>query len=421
MVLVDVSGSMHDRIKGERRRKIEAAQAAAIDLVGAFTRYATAHPDTPVLVGVHEFSARAGAPAAREVIPLGRPNPLTAGDAIRAMKTGGGTPIGEAMAVARLALDRSGLKRRHLLVVTDGENTDGADPALVASVLEKQPEEVKALALLRRLRRRRRGVRAGQERGRAAAAGEERRRAGRDVRRAAERSHPRRGAAHDARKAAHAVTEEKTRVFITGGTGYIGRRLIPVLQQQGCRCGRWSGRLGAQAAAGCEVVVGNPLDRSTFEDAIEPYSAFVQLVGVPHPSPAKAQQFYDIDLVSARASIDAAAARQVDHFVYVSVAQPAPIMKAYQLSRAIAEGHLAQSGLTCSVIRPWYVLGPGHRWPIVLKPFYWIAERRASSAPALRLGLVTIDQMVATLALVVAAPPRTSRILTVPDIRRASL
>ena len=60
------------------------------------------------------------------------------------MKAGGGTPIGEAMAVARLALDRSGLKRRHLLVVTDGENTDGPDPALVASVLEKQPEEAKA-------------------------------------------------------------------------------------------------------------------------------------------------------------------------------------------------------------------------------------------------------------------------------------
>jgi Mg-chelatase subunit ChlD len=144
VVLVDVSGSMHDRIKGERRRKIEAAQAAAIDLVGAFARYAAAHPDTPVVVGVHEFSARAGTPPAREVIPLGAPNPLTSTDAIRNMKTGGGTPIGDAMAIARLALDRSGLKRRHLLVVTDGENTDGADPALVASVLEKQPEEAKA-------------------------------------------------------------------------------------------------------------------------------------------------------------------------------------------------------------------------------------------------------------------------------------
>ncbi len=144
VVLVDVSGSMHDRIKGERRRKIEAAQAAAVDLVGAFARYAAAHPDTPVLVGVHEFSARSGAPAAREIVPLARPDPLSATNAIHAMKTGGGTPIGESMAVARLALDRSGLKRRHLLVVTDGENTDGPDPALVAAVLEKQPEEAKA-------------------------------------------------------------------------------------------------------------------------------------------------------------------------------------------------------------------------------------------------------------------------------------
>jgi len=219
------------------------------------------------------------------------------------------------------------------------------------------------------------------------------------------------------------VSEEKTRVFIAGGTGYIGRRLIPVLRRQGCMVTALV-RAGSEGKLppGCQVVVGNPLDRTSFEGAIEPYSTFVQLVGVPHPSPAKAQQFYDIDLASARASIDAAAARQVDHFVYVSVAQPAPIMKAYQLSRAIAEGHLAHSGLTSSVLRPWYVLGPGHRWPIVLTPFYWIAERRTSSrAAALRLGLVTIDQMVATLALVVAAPPRTSRILTVPDIRRASL
>jgi uncharacterized protein YbjT (DUF2867 family) len=212
-------------------------------------------------------------------------------------------------------------------------------------------------------------------------------------------------------------------VFITGGTGYVGRRLIPVLQAQGCTV-RALVRAGSERRLppGCEVVVGDALDRATFERAVEPDSTFVQLVGVPHPSPAKAKQFYAVDLVSARASIDAAAARGVDHFVYVSVAQPAPIMKAYQLSRAIAEGHLAQSGLTCTIVRPWYVLGPGHRWPVVLKPFYWIAERRRSTrAAALRLGLVTIDQMVATLSLVVAAPPKVTRIVTVPEIRRVSL
>ena len=144
VVLVDVSGSMHDRIKGERRRKIEAAQEAATDLVGAFQRYAAAHADTPVVVGVYEFSRRASEPSARTVVPIGPPNAAGAGTAIRRMKTGGGTPIGDAMVEARLALDRTGLKRRHLLVVTDGENTDGSDPAVVARVLERQKDDIRA-------------------------------------------------------------------------------------------------------------------------------------------------------------------------------------------------------------------------------------------------------------------------------------
>ena len=144
VVLVDVSGSMHDRIAGEGRRKLEAAQQAARDLVGAFARYAAAHKDQTVEVGVYEFSARSGEPAARPVVPIGPPNPVAAGRAIAAMKARGGTPIGDAMVDARLALDRTGLARRHLLVVTDGENTDGYDPALVARVLEQQKDEQRA-------------------------------------------------------------------------------------------------------------------------------------------------------------------------------------------------------------------------------------------------------------------------------------
>ena len=45
---------------------------------------------------------------------------------------------------------------------------------------------------------------------------------------------------------------------------------------------------------------------------------------------------------------------------------------------------------------PWYVLGPGHRWPYLLLPMYKLMELLPSTrAGATRLGLVTLEQMFA--------------------------
>ena len=176
-----------------------------------------------------------------------------------------------------------------------------------------------------------------------------------------------------------------------------------------------------KAPRGCDIVVGSPFDPATFAQGIAPADTFVQLVGVPHPSPSKAQQFQEIDLRSARASVDAARTASIDHFVYVSVAQPAPVMKAYQAARAEAERGLAASGVRHTVVRPWYVLGPGHRWPYALLPMYWLMERLpATRESARRLGLVTLEQMVNALVHAVEHPPATSRIVEVPEIRNAT-
>jgi Mg-chelatase subunit ChlD len=147
VVLVDVSGSMNDRVRdadGERRRKIAIARRAALDLVKSFEAYARAHAAETVSVGVYEFSARDGQPAARVVIAPGPPDAAAAAERLETMKPRGGTPIGEAMIDARRALDATGLKRRHLLVVTDGENTDGVAPADVVRVMERQDEQTRA-------------------------------------------------------------------------------------------------------------------------------------------------------------------------------------------------------------------------------------------------------------------------------------
>jgi uncharacterized protein YbjT (DUF2867 family) len=107
--------------------------------------------------------------------------------------------------------------------------------------------------------------------------------------------------------------------------------------------------------------------------------------------------------------------------VYVSVAQPAPVMRAYQEVRRQAEDTLVASGLTRTVLRPWYVLGPGHRWPYALLPLYAVLEKLPSTRDsARRLGLVTRRQMVAALINAVENPPPRERLIEVPEIRRQS-
>jgi uncharacterized protein YbjT (DUF2867 family) len=211
------------------------------------------------------------------------------------------------------------------------------------------------------------------------------------------------------------------KVFVAGGTGYIGRRLIPALLERGHRV-RVLVRRGSESKspAGSETVVGDPFDRRTFADTLTGCDTFVQMVGVPHPSPRKARQFVEIDLRSALESIEAARAAKIAHFVYVSVAQPAPVMIAYQQTRRQAEDALAAAGLVRTIIRPWYVLGPGHRWPYALLPVYRLLEHLPPTREsARRLGLVTLPQMIRALVHAVEHPPAIERIVDVPGIRQA--
>jgi uncharacterized protein YbjT (DUF2867 family) len=212
-------------------------------------------------------------------------------------------------------------------------------------------------------------------------------------------------------------------VFITGGTGYIGSRLIPRLLNRGHRVSslvrpQSQGKL----PAGCDVVTGNALAAASYQDRVRPATTFVQLVGVAHPSPAKAAEFRSIDLVAGREAVAAASFAGIRHFVYVSVAQPAPMMKAYLEVRAECEAAIRSSGMHATILRPWYVLGPGHRWPYLLMPAYWLFEKLpATRDGAQRLGLVTLEQMLQALTSAIASPAPNVRVLGVPQIREGSL
>jgi hypothetical protein len=80
---------------------------------------------------------------------------------------------------------------------------------------------------------------------------------------------------------------------------------------------------------------------------------------------------------------------------------------------------IRESGMNATFIRPFYVLGPGHRWPYVVMPAFWIFGMIPSMrAGAERLMPVTLKQTLCALVESIENPCAGICILEAPQIRR---
>jgi Mg-chelatase subunit ChlD len=127
-ILLDTSGSMRDAAPGDTKPKSLVAQQALEAMLDATDAFLARRPDFPVKIGVFTFSSSVR--ELRPILPYDRA-------AIRSVlanlpRAGGGTAIGEALYEARPELYRAGVIRKYLLVITDGDNTSGRTPELVA-------------------------------------------------------------------------------------------------------------------------------------------------------------------------------------------------------------------------------------------------------------------------------------------------
>jgi uncharacterized protein YbjT (DUF2867 family) len=212
-------------------------------------------------------------------------------------------------------------------------------------------------------------------------------------------------------------------IFISGATGYLASALIPKLLMRGHRVYALV-RPGSEkkVRVGCINVVGDAFDGKSFAAWVPEGCTYVHLLGAPRPAPWKGKQFRAIDLPSIKASLTAAVAAKASHFVYVSVAHPAPVMNAYIEVRKKGEAAIRATGLAATILRPWYVLGPSHRWPLALLPFYSLFGKFSGAREATRrLGLVTIEEMTTALLWTIEYDPTGVRVLGVPEIKNLSI
>lgn len=106
--------------------------------------------------------------------------------------------------------------------------------------------------------------------------------------------------------------------------------------------------------------------------------------------------------------------------LYLSVAmEPSGLMNKFQETKRKAENCIKASGIPFVFIRPWYVLGPGHRWPYLLMPIYKILEwLPATRKKAKAFGLITIDQMLNCIKYLLDNPELKTITFEIEDIKK---
>lgn len=211
-------------------------------------------------------------------------------------------------------------------------------------------------------------------------------------------------------------------MFVAGGTGYMGQKLISRLLERGHQV-RALVRSGSEKKlpAGCTPILGNALDGASYAPpnragrhvrAIGGRGAFQsrESGGVPTGRSSRRIRSRGSGEVGGDSPFclpERGASRAHDARLHCGAV-------------GVRGGHRIR-GIECdAILRPWYVLGPRHWWPYLLLPMYKLAELVPSTREgAPRLGLVTLEQMTSALMVAVENPAQGRRIVTVPEIRAA--
>ena len=138
-------------------------------------------------------------------------------------------------------------------------------------------------------------------------------------------------------------------VFLTGATGYMGRRLAAELVRRGHEVTALA-RHGSQAKlhSGCVVAIGDALSATSYRERVPKGCTFVHLVGVAHSIPAKTAEFQG-----------SAWCRSAPPW-RLAVSSCRLTLPCGRKEKLLS----GQPDLNATILRPWYVPGPGHWWPM---------------------------------------------------------
>jgi len=149
------------------------------------------------------------------------------------------------------------------------------------------------------------------------------------------------------------------KIFLTGGSGFIGRHVQKTLLQKGHEIRLLTHRREVGAEDGVELVEGDVTRPETFAGNVAGCDATINLVGIIREFPGRGICFERLHVDATRHIIDAARGAGVSRHIQMSALGSMPgALSGYHRSKYRAEEVVRESGLPWTIFRPSIVFGP---------------------------------------------------------------
>jgi NADH dehydrogenase len=153
------------------------------------------------------------------------------------------------------------------------------------------------------------------------------------------------------------------RVFVTGGTGFVGRAVVQALRASGCavRCVvRRGSERDLQGLGAIERIEGDIMARQSLEQGMEGCDAVIHLVGIIREQPAARVTFERVHTQGTLNVLQAAAAIGVRRYIHMSaLGTRAGARSRYHQTKWAAEEAVRASTLPWTIFRPSVIYGRG--------------------------------------------------------------